>query len=212
MNQLVLVFESALLDRLGRFQGYHVGVDRYLPVILDPSNNQFMEREKAEQDPLWKQLIPYVILRYRDSVFSYVRGKRSSEARLVAMRSIGLGGHIEPGDRSLFSSDQQVYLDAARREVDEEVELTTPYSERIVALLNDDSTEVGKVHFGIVHVWDIAEPSVTKREGLITQAGFTRLVTLKQGEGELESWSQLALQALLDPRVPPYEAARDGAG
>ena len=211
MTQMVLVFESALLDRFGRFQGYSMEVDRYLPVVLDPSNNHFMEREKAEQDPRFKQLIPYVILRYQDSVFTYVRGKRSSEARLVAMRSIGLGGHIEPADRSLFSSDEHLYLEAAKREVDEEVELSTSYAERIVALLNDDSTEVGNVHFGIVHVWDVAEPSVKKREGLITQAGFTPLDNLKVCEGELETWSQFAVQVLGDPRVPPYGAGKKGA-
>ena len=128
------------------------------------------------------------------------------------MRSIGLGGHIEPADRSLFSSDEHLYREAARREVDEEVELTTSYVERIVALLNDDSTGVGKVHFGIVHVWDVAEPRVKKREGLITQAGFTTVESLKAREGELETWSQFAVQVLGDPKVPPYSARSNGAG
>ncbi len=204
MSQMVLVFETALLDRIGRFQGYSLDVEKYLPVLLDPSNNRFIDRDKAEHDPSYKQLIPYVVLRYQDSVFRYVRGKKSSEARLIAMRSIGLGGHIEPSDRNLFSSDDQLYRVAAQREVEEEVELASPNSEQIVALINDDSTDVGKVHFGIVHIWDLATPDVRKREGLITQAGFTAIGKVKEDSAELESWSQFALDVLTDARVVPY--------
>ncbi len=209
MAQLVLVFKAALLDRIGRFEGYNLDVERYLPVLLDPTNNQFMERDEAEQDVRYKQLIPYVVLRHGDTVFQYVRGKRSTESRLQDMRSIGVGGHIEPTDRSLFSSDHQVYREAARREVHEEVELSTSYVERIVALLNDESTEVGRVHFGIVHLWDLVEPNVKKREGLITQAGFTPIGRLRDEPGELEHWSQLVLQIFRDSRVPPYGMAPD---
>ena len=207
MAPSVLVFQTALLDRIGRFEGYSLETGKYLPVLLDPRNNHFMERDTAEQDVRYKQLIPYVVLRHGETVFQYVRGKRSSESRLRAMRSIGLGGHIEPADRNLFSSDNQLYLDAARREVDEEVALETSYVERIVALLNDETTEVGKVHFGIVHLWDLAEPNVRKREGLITQAGFTPIRSLVDEPGELETWSQLVLQVLQDSRVPPYGIA-----
>ena len=204
MSQLVLVFEAALLDTIGRFQGYTREVERYLPLLLDPANNRFMVRDHAERDPAYKQLIPYVVLRYRDAVFQYVRGKRSTESRLIAMRSIGVGGHIEPTDQTLFASDDQLYRDAARREVEEEVEVGSRYREHIVALINDDSTEVGTVHFGIVHVWDLAEPQVRKREGLITQSGFTALTELDQETEGLETWSKYALDALRDPQVPPY--------
>jgi predicted NUDIX family phosphoesterase len=163
-----------------------------------------MARDLAEEDQGYKQLIPYVVLRHHDSVFAYVRGKKSSESRLVAMRSIGVGGHIEPADQSLFSSDRDMYLDAARREVSEEVRLDCPYHEKIVALINDDSTDVGKVHLGIMHIWDLAEPKVTKREGLITQSGFVPIASLKANLEELETWSRIALQVLDDPSVPKW--------
>ncbi len=206
MRQQVLVVQSSLLCGLGEFQGYTLEVNKFIFCLLAPRNNKFLDRDRAEADPSHKQLIPYVVLRYRDSVFSYVRGKKSSEARLVAMRSIGVGGHIEPVDQSLFSSDRDMYLEAARREVNEEVEVDTPYHESIVALINDDSTEVGKVHLGIMHIWDLAEPKVTKREGLITQAGFIHVERLKASLDELETWSQIALQVLDDPRVPSWRS------
>ena len=209
MPQQVLVFETEILRKLGAFQGYSLDVDAYLPTLLDPGNNRFMDRQAAEQDPRYKQIIPYVVLRFGDSVFSYVRGRLSGEARLRQCRSIGLGGHIEPGDRSLFSSDRHLYLEAARREVHEEVALNTAYTEHLVALINDDSNDVGKVHFGIVHIWDLVDDAVSKREGLITQAGFLSLDRLKGRADELETWSKIALQVLEDPRVPRYETHPD---
>jgi predicted NUDIX family phosphoesterase len=148
VTQMVLVSKLEMVDGIGMFQGYNLDVDKYAPVLLDPLNNLFMNRDLAERDERYKQIIPYVVLRYVDSIFSYVRGKKSSETRLMAMRSIGVGGHIEPIDQSLFSSDRDMYLEAARREVNEEVKLDTMYREHVVALINDDSTEVGKVHLG----------------------------------------------------------------
>jgi predicted NUDIX family phosphoesterase len=207
---MVLVSRAEALNHLDRFQGYKLGVDQYLKVLLDPSNNFFMDRDLAEHDAKYKQIIPYVVLRYRNSIFNYVRGKKSSETRLVAMRSIGVGGHIEPIDQSLFSSDRDMYLEAARREVNEEVKLDTIYREQVVALINDDSTEVGKVHLGIMHIWDVAEPNVTKREGLITQAGFVHIDELKKNLDELETWSQIALEVLEHPTVPRWSVVRSG--
>jgi predicted NUDIX family phosphoesterase len=203
-NQMVLVSKRETLDKLGMFQGYSPNVEEYASLLLHPLNNLFMDRDLAERDCNYKQLIPYVVLRFGDSVFSYVRGKKSTESRLITQRSIGVGGHIEPSDQSLFSSDREMYLEAAHREVNEEVKLDTMYREHVVALINDDSTDVGKVHLGIMHIWDVAEPKVTKREGLITQAGFASIEELKKNITELETWSQIALKVLEDPNVPSW--------
>ncbi|MGH7233600.1 MAG: hypothetical protein ACREJU_19900, partial [Nitrospiraceae bacterium] len=146
MEQLVLVVGTDKIVQNKPFQGYSTDVHDHIPKLLEPSNNFFMLRSQAEQDVRYKQIIPYIVLRYKDSLFSYIRGKKSSESRLVAMRSIGVGGHIEPGDQSLFSSDVEMYLQAAQREVHEEVMVEVPYVDHIVALINDDSTDVGKVH------------------------------------------------------------------
>jgi predicted NUDIX family phosphoesterase len=204
VEQLVLVCKASLIGRISELQGYSLCVTEHLATVLNPANNLFLGRDQAEADFGFKQLIPYVVLRYKESLFSYVRGKKSSEARLVAMRSIGVGGHIEPVDQSLFSSDRDMYLEAARREVSEEVRLDSPYHESIVALINDDSTDVGKVHLGIMHIWDLAEPKVTKREGLITQSGFVPIESLKANLEELETWSRIALEVLGDLTVPKW--------
>ena len=92
----VLVIPRALFDKLGSFQGFQPEADRYLPAMLDPGNNFFMERPTAELDPTHKQLIPYSIFHHAGRLLCYTRGGKSGEKRLVAKRSVGIGGHINP--------------------------------------------------------------------------------------------------------------------
>jgi predicted NUDIX family phosphoesterase len=208
MAQQVLVSDTSLIEQIGVFQGYTPDVEKYISAIFSANHNRFVDRDGAEHDPRLKQLIPYVILRYRGSVFNYVRGKLSGESRLVARRSIGLGGHIEPADLQtpLFSSDRDLYLKCAEREVNEEIQLSAPFRSLIIGLINDDSNDVGRVHLGIVHIWDLEEPAVQKREAVITQCRFSEIEELRATGDELETWSQIALDLLADPKTPPYQS------
>jgi len=72
----------------------------------------------------------------------------------------------------------------------------TAHRDRVVALLNDDSNEVGQVHLGVVHCWDLQTPNVTKREQMITQMEFLGLAELKALRDSMETWSQLCLDGL----------------
>src|SRR5882762_1547074 len=168
----VLVIRRALLDQLGSFHGLNFEPRKYLDAILSRGNNFFLPRPKAENDPTHKQIIPYVLLAFEDKVLYYVRGKRAGEQRLVAKGSIGIGGHMNDEDESLFAWDEQAYRAGVEREVKEEVRIETPFEDRIVALLNDDTTEVGRVHLGVVHVFRLEEAKVRKREAMITNMAF----------------------------------------
>lgn len=201
VSSLVLVVEAGLFHRAGAFQGYTCQVRRYLDAFFQEGNARFVERALAEKDPSYKQLIPYVILKHGDTVFSYVRGKAGSEERLAALRSIGIGGHIEPVDDGLFTDWSEVYRAGADREVAEEVRVDCPYTEEVAGLINDDANEVGRVHLGIVHVRELERPAVTKREQQITRAGFMEIQELRRREHELETWSRIALDILEHP--PP---------
>ena len=108
-----------------------------------------------EHDPAFKQLIPYAVLKWRDQVFNYLRGGGGGEARLRALRSIGVGGHISSADGH---PSEASYRQALLRELMEEVDLQSAYQERCIGLINDDSAPVGQVHLGIVHVFELAEP------------------------------------------------------
>ncbi|MHC4145916.1 MAG: hypothetical protein ACYSWW_16395 [Planctomycetota bacterium] len=199
-EEQVLVVERKVVEQIGMFQGLVFDVDRYLERIFVQGVPRFMPRSQAEQDPSFKQLIPYVIMTHDGRYLSYVRGKRAGEARLVAKRSIGIGGHINPSDdMPLFNTDfYQTYLAAVEREVAEEVAVETTHTDRIVALLNDESNEVGSVHLGIVHCWNLDAPNVTKREQMITQMAFMTPVELEEVRDTLETWSQRCLDQLVE--------------
>jgi predicted NUDIX family phosphoesterase len=192
-DENILVVRRELLERLGMFQGLCFEVDRYLPMMLARENNFFTPRAPAETNPSLKQIIPYVLLVHGDRIFHYVRGKKSGEQRLVAKGSIGIGGHMNDEDEGLFSLDRDAYLAAVQREVTEEMFIETEYTNHIVALLNDDSNEVGKVHLGVVHIFRLASDAARKRESVITEAGFVPLAELRARRDNLETWSQLCL-------------------
>jgi predicted NUDIX family phosphoesterase len=198
-EEQVLVVERKVIERIGMFNGLMFDVERYLREIFVQGVPRFMNRAQVEKNPEYKQLIPYVIMSCKGKYLSYVRGKRAGETRLVAKRSIGIGGHINPVDWTLFSAEPyQTYLEAVKREVAEEVSVETNHSNHIAALLNDESNEVGQVHLGIVHLWTLDEPKVTRREQMITQMSFMTAGELEKVRDSLETWSGLCLSGLAE--------------
>jgi predicted NUDIX family phosphoesterase len=193
----VLVVPTRRFRELGHFQGFSRDVEKYLCHLLDPAHTCYRPRSEMERDPSFKQLIPYVIFRHiapsgATSVFAYTRGQGQGEARLHAKRSIGIGGHISSNDASCHD----VYAEGMRRELAEEVIIETPYDGRIVGLINDDQTDVGQVHLGVVHLFDVSQPRVRPREDEIIEAGFKPVKELLADLPRFETWSQICLQAL----------------
>jgi predicted NUDIX family phosphoesterase len=195
-NENVLVVKRELFDELGSFQGLNFRPEKYLRAILSRGSNFFIPRTEAENDPAYKQIIPYALMAFEETVLHYVRGKKAGEQRLVAKGSIGIGGHMNETDESLFALDEQAYRGGVEREVNEEIKIDTPFEDRIVALLNDDSTEVGRVHLGIVHIFKLKEPRVQKREAMITGLAFLTKEELMARRESLETWSQICLNSL----------------
>jgi predicted NUDIX family phosphoesterase len=198
----VLVTPRRRLEELGYFQGFTRQVDRYVPALLEPKHLTYRPRAEVEQDPGWKQLIPYVIFVYRDpaqgpTVFQYTRGSGQGEGRLHHKRSIGIGGHISAVDATNGSGDP--FGDGMRRELDEEVIIQTPYRLQCVGLINDDRTEVGRVHLGLVYLAEVEQPAVRPREKDICRSGFEPVGRLLEDLSSFESWSQLCLTALFGP-------------
>src|SRR5437867_887700 len=192
----VLVIKRSLFDELGAFQGLNFEPEKYLNAILSRENNFFISRAEAEINPAFKQIIPYALIVFQDKVLHYVRGKRAGEHRLIAKGSIGVGGHMNETDESLFAVDEQAYRAGVEREVNEEIKIDTPFEDRIIALLNDDSTEVGRVHLGIVHIFKLKEPKVQKREAMITGLTFLTKEELLARRETMETWSQICVDSL----------------
>jgi predicted NUDIX family phosphoesterase len=195
-DEKVLVFPRSLFERLGVFQGFSADIGRYLPAILDKNNNSFQPRAQAETNPDFKQIIPYVVVTDGKSILHYVRGKKAGEQRLVAKGSVGIGGHINDEDHSLFADGMQAFQDAVEREVREELSVQGVFDAKPVGLINDDSTEVGRVHFGIVHLLFRTPDKVKKNEQVITQVEFVPIEELKAKREQMETWSQLCLDNL----------------
>lgn len=195
-DEQVLVVPRETLAETGLFQGLAFDVTPRLERLFAPGTARFMLRSKAEDDPGFKQLIPYVIMCCNGKYLSYVRGKRAGETRLVGNRSLGIGGHIND-EIALFGDMRKTYFNAVQREVEEEINVKTEYNDRIVALINDDSNAVGSVHLGVVHLWTLDSEAVEKREQMITQMTFMTADELLAVRDTMETWSQLCLDELI---------------
>lgn len=196
-DEQVLVVPTAVLRELGYFQGFSAAVDGYLDTLLSPEHTSYQPRAAMEVNPDYKQLIPYVLFCHRDdagrlAVFRYTRGTGQGERRLHSKHSVGIGGHIS----ALDAAGAEPYAEGMRRELSEEVAINTPYRDSCVGLINDDETEVGKVHLGVVHCFDVESPDVTPREADIRDAGFLPIDQLLANLDGFESWSRICLEAL----------------
>jgi len=191
LEEYVLVFPTPLLDGIGKFQGVSFEVDKFLEVILNPKNHSFLKRKDAETNPAFKQLIPYALLHCGPEIFVYRRGKLLAEKRLLGNYSLGIGGHISVTDPGLFGS---TYEDGLKREINEEVFIETPYTQKVAALLNDDTNEVGKVHFGIVHSLSLDQPLVKPKEKSINETKFATIDELQKDIDKFENWSKICIE------------------
>ncbi len=193
-EERVLCFRRQLLDDLGVFQGLNLDVEKYLPRVTAPSQVLYLNRSDAEQDKRYKQLIPYVLILCNGRILRYRRGKGGQETRLHGLFSVGIGGHISEEDHGLFSN-QLGYHDGMRRELKEEVEIDAT-NEAAVAVLNDDSTDVGQVHFGVIHIMHSASEEIIGRRSGIVAPEFVSVSEATKDLSAYETWSRFCLENL----------------
>ena len=193
-EERVLCFERKLFEELGVFQGLSLDVEKYLPVVTALANLRYRNRSDAEQDPRYKQLIPYVLIFCNGRILRYRRGNGGQETRLHGLYSVGIGGHISEEDHGMFSDDRG-YQDGMRRELMEEVAINE-VKDAAVAVINDDSTEVGTVHFGVVHVVYVPDETVAGRRSGIVGPEFIPIDEAVKEASGYESWSRFCLEHL----------------
>ena len=152
---------------------------------------RFLDRPTAEVDPAFKQLIPYVVVRDAGRVFLMERSAAGGDARLHHRASVGVGGHLNPGD------GDDPLLDGLRREWNEELVADWEPAFRLVGLLNDDSNAVGAVHLGVVFEVEAAGRPVAVRETDKLSGRFVELEALRSAWDRMETWSQLVAAHLL---------------
>lgn len=156
-----------------------VGIEPYLAAIA--LHGSFRPRPEAETDPSWKQVIPYLVLRDGDRVFLMRRTRAGGDERLHERYTIGIGGHVNPGDTDP--------LDALRREWAEEIDADFEPTLEPLGVLNDDDNAVGTVHIGLVYSADAHGRSVGIRERNKLEGGFASMDEVNAVVTRLETWS-----------------------
>lgn len=154
---------------------------------------RFEPRDAMEQDPSHKQVIPYLVLRDGAAVFLMQRTRGGADRRLHDRWTIGIGGHLNPGDGDLVGG--------LRREWREELVAAFEPRFSLVGFLNDDTTDVGRVHLGAVFVADAGGRPVSVRETDKLHGRFADDATVRSVVDGMETWSQLLVPAILDRPV-----------
>ncbi len=188
-DELVLVVPRAAIVPGAGWLGVR-RVDLADTLALVARAGRYLRRGDAEEDPEHKQVIPYLVLRDGERWFLMRRTRAGGDARLHDLWSIGVGGHLNPGDGDVAGG--------LLREWSEEVVADFIPDFASVGLLNDDTTPVGAVHIGLVFTADAAGRPVTIRETDKLAGAFATTAEVAGHLGELETWSRLAFEAMTD--------------
>ena len=179
-------------DKLAKYISGKTGLltaDREEMLDIIVNHHEFMDRPAAEEDPSYKQIIPYVVLTQKGRVFSTRRLNKGGESRLHGKLSIGIGGHINPVDET---DRRSVLMKGLERELDEEVYIQRRGQLVPRGFINDDGNGVGAVHLGLCFSMEVeGEVSVKETEKL--SGAWLSLQELKSEYDNMETWSQIAL-------------------
>jgi predicted NUDIX family phosphoesterase len=185
--ELVLVVPRAAIVGDAGWRGVRAGSPEALLAAMAESG-RFEPRDVAEGEPALKQVIPYLVLRDGARWFLMRRTRAGGDARLHDRYSIGVGGHLNPGDVDLAGGLQ--------REWAEELDAGFVPDFEFVGLLNDDTTPVGRVHVGAVYVADAAGRPVVVRETDKLEGRFVETGDVAAAYERMETWSQLVFDFL----------------
>lgn len=185
-ERVFVVPRSAVIDEAGWYGIRTDDLDGFVAAL--ERDGRYEPRDLMEPDPAFKQVIPYLVLRDGERYFLMQRTAAGGDARLHGRYSIGVGGHLNPGDGGL--------LGGLEREWDEELVADFVPAFRLVALLNDDTTEVGAVHLGAVYLADAQSRPVAIREADKLTGAFVDPSAVEAVADRLETWSWLVFEFL----------------
>jgi len=209
MNKMILAAEAPYLNLLATQYGHRIGeaflVSCNAATALHRINDAGLwlgPRGILEKDDAFRQIIPYVVFRWRGELLSYVRSPAGGESRLHAKSSIGFGGHVDAEDCVFIDSSinlDQTLGEAINREVREELGPDLQViKKQCIGLLVDNKDAVGRVHLGLVALWDLAPVhSIQSNEDEISDVGFQSLEGLRVADdehGNLENWSSVLVR------------------
>ena len=194
MDEVIIVApRKELFENEGLvFQGIESDASKIERLVKNINENMAtMRRGDAEENPDFKQPIPYAVLRKGDKVFAYKRLIEGGEKRLHDKLSIGVGGHMNAIDGLNFLEST---IENLKRELDEELYISdSDLNIDIIGMINDDINDVGKVHLGLLSVIDLTEDAEVSVKEIDQLEGFwLTKEDLKDQEllESLEEWSK----------------------
>lgn len=194
-GEQVLVVPRSAFEQVGAFNGVRLNAQEYLAAFFGNGVAHYMDRDEAEQNPDFKQIIAYAIFCHNGKVLAYARTAKGGETRLHEKWSLGIGGHINPIDG--LADNPDTYLAGVEREIREEIAFSGTATQQLYAVINDDTNEVGSVHLGIVHRFELDSDEVRPLEKKLANLKFCTLDELSGPlYDKLETWSAICVDAL----------------
>lgn len=212
----VLVFPSSILDDLGHFHGIRKDYQIYENALLNDKISTFLPRLEVEMNPKYKQIVSYVIVRYKNMLLRYTRGVVTNVGQFLhGEYSLGFGGHVEYEDWNLLSMSDVGYRNSVLRELKQEIEIDLDFVGEInfstIGILNDDSSALGRCHIAFIHLLTLDSPEFKKGEKSINDIKWVPIESLGDEFSGYEYWSKLCIQTYFSENlsIPCYIYQRD---
>lgn len=202
MEELVFAIPTAELWKLITYKekGLIKGNSEVLKRLVQ--NGLFRKRSELEEDPSFKQIIPYAIISNKEpkrsgvqrsqSFFLFKRSSGQTEKRLHNKSSLGVGGHMNPGKAK--DSEEQYLVNELKRELFEEVKLLNACSiEEIefIGFINDDSIPVGRAHIGLLYDIHVSNKDLVINEKDKMTAVWVDKPDLDEFYEGMETWTKI---------------------
>lgn len=189
-DEMILVVPRKIIFAQGEWQGIQQeNIQSYIDCISQ--NQHYQPRSRMEQDPTYKQIIPYMIFRHNHKLFVMQRKSTASEQRLANKLTLGIGGHVRQDDMT----NAATIFDWARREFHEEVSYSGAFTITTLGLINDDSNAVGQVHMGVVLLLEGSNDAINVKSELKSGTLYSTQECISLYD-RMETWSQYALNFL----------------
>ncbi|SHE38133.1 Predicted phosphoesterase, NUDIX family [Marinitoga hydrogenitolerans DSM 16785] len=191
MKEKVWVIDNEILNGINFYNGFTIVEQNILEKIF--KNGYFIDRVLAENDESKKQIIPYVVIKNeKNEILVVQRTQKQTEKRLHNLYSVGIGGHINPIDKN--ENPELTFYNGLNRELNEELDIENLNSLEYVGLILDNSTEVSRVHLGVLFIAYVTNADIKEKENF--KELWLKETEFKKFNGEFEGWSKIALRAL----------------
>ena len=155
-------------------------------------NGVFRKRSELEEDPSYKQIIPYAIISNSESFYLFKRTSKQTEKRLHNKLTLGVGGHMNPRDTT--EPKDQYLINELKREFFEEVKLLNGClieDIEFIGFINDDSISVGSVHIGLLYNIHVSNKDVVINETDKMTANWIDKPDLAEFYEGMETWTKI---------------------